>query len=116
MSQPSHVISTFGKPTLLKVGEDPNDPWNSFDTFGESTDLKQQIPHFGLDTGSKRTGPSTHDKPLPQTPVLVKLEEDPNDPWNTFEHFCACTNFEHHVPKSDFHNSVFACADPRNAL
>ena len=34
-SQPAHGISTFGKPMILKVGEDPNDPWNSFDNFGE---------------------------------------------------------------------------------
>ena len=27
-----------------------------------------------------------------QTQVLVKLGEDPNDPWNTFEHICGCTN------------------------
>ena len=115
-SQPSHGISTFGKPMLLKVGEDPNDPWNSFDNSGESTNSKQQVPHFGHDTGPTVPGLSTPDKPLPQTPVLLKLGEDPNDPWNTFEDICGCTNFEHHVPQSDFHTRLYARADPRNAL
>ena len=68
---------------LLKVGEDPNDPWNSFETFGETTDPNQQIPHFGHENGAKPPGLSTYDKPLPQTPVLLKVGEDPNDPWNT---------------------------------
>ena len=116
ITQPSHGISTFGKPMILKVGEDPNDPWNSFETFGESTYPNQQIPHFGHENGPKPPGLSTSDKPLPQTPVLVKVGEDPNDPWNTFEHFCGCTNPEHRMLQTDFQYSLFARADPRNAL
>lgn len=114
--QPSNGLSTFGRPMLLKVGEDLNDPWNSFDTFEEPTDSKQSIPDFGHDIGPKQTGPSTHDKPMPQTPVRLKLGEDPNDLWNTFEQFCGCTNFEHRELQSEFHNSLHTKVDPRNAL
>ena len=51
------------RPTLMKVGEDPNDPWNPCVSV-DVPRVNQSIPRFGHDSGPKQTGCSSNTKPL----------------------------------------------------
>ena len=95
-------------PTLMKVGEDPTDPWNPY-AFVVEPGLEQSIPQFGRNSGQKQTGCSS--KPL-NKPVLLKMGEDPHDPWNICEQLHGCQNLEHQTPQT----SSCIRVDPRNAL
>ena len=92
-------------PTLLKVGEDPYDPWND-----EVCDLGQgsQLPCFGSACNPQQRistfEPTCH-------PTLRKAGELDHDPWNTCEQLYGTLN---HQPDVQPSSSRFV--DTRNAL
>ena len=102
------------RPTLMKVGEDPNDPWNPCVSV-DVPRVNQSIPRFGHDSGPKQTGCSSNTKPL-HTPVFSKLGDDPYDPWNTCEQIHGCINLEHQKLQTMRPLGIHIRVDPRNAL
>ena len=96
-------------PTLLKVGEDPYDPWNLHVCDVEP--CNQPIPHFGGDLEPKQTVGQPNLEPS-NLPVLLKAGEDIHDPWNVHEQLNGFYNFQQRISQSSSCSHV----DPRNAL
>ena len=92
-------------PTLLKVGEDPYDPWND-----EVCDLGQgsQLPCFGSECKPQKRIPTF--EPACQ-PTLTKAGELDHDPWNTREQLYGTWNHQPNVQSSSSR-----VVDTRNAL
>ena len=97
------------RPTLMKVGEDPYDPWNPCVSVEVPHDVNQSIPRFGHDLGRKQTGCFSNTKPL-HTPVLSKLGEDP------YDQIQGCLNLEHQTLQTKRPLHIHIRVDPRNAL
>ena len=100
-----HVPVNF--PTLLKVGEDPYDPWNT-----DACDLEHctQLPCFGGQPQPKHKERFSTFEPNRQ-PILAKAGENDHDPWNTCEQLYGVQNLQPTM-KSFSSNIV----DTRNAL
>ena len=96
-------------PTLLKVGEDPYDPWNPHVCDVEP--CSQPLPHFGGDSEPEQTACPPTLEPLNQ-PVLLKAGEDIHDPWNICEQLHCLYNLQQPTLQS----SSCSFVDPRNAL
>ena len=96
-------------PTLLKVGEDPNDPWNPHVLDVEP--CRQPLPHFGGDSEPKQTDCPPTSKPL-NKPVLLKAGEDIHDPWN----ICDQLHRFYNLQQQTLQTSSCSGVDPRNAL
>ena len=92
-------------PTLLKVGEDPFDPWN--EEVGDF-DQDSQLPCFDKASNPQQWIPTFE----PQNhPTLRKVGELDHDPWNTCEQLNGTLNRQPNVQTS---SSRFV--DTRNAL
>ena len=100
-----HVPVNF--PTLLKVGEDPYDPWNT-----DACDLEHctQLPCFGGQPQPKHKERFSTFEPNRQ-PILAKAGENDHDPWNTCEQLYGVQNLQ---PTKKSFSSNFV--DIRNAL
>ena len=96
-------------PTLMKVGEDPNDPWNHF--VPDVEPYLQPIPHFGSDSEPKQTGHQPNTQPT-NKPVLLKAGEDIHDPWN----ICDQPHRFYNLQQQTLQTSSCSDVDPRNAL
>ena len=100
-----HVPVNFR--TLLKVGEDPYDPWNT-----DACDLEHctQLPCFGGQPQPKHKERFSTFEPNRQ-PILAKAGENDHDPWNTCEQLYGVQNLQ---PTKKSFSSNFV--DIRNAL
>ena len=89
-------------PTLLKVGDDPFDPWNP--PVGDEDYFNTPLPCFGGE--SKPTV-----EPLNQ-PVLLKAGDEVHDPWNIREQLLGFNNLQ----RTTLQYSSSSFVDTRNAL
>ena len=94
-------------PTLLKVGEDPYDPWNT-----DACDFEHctQLPCFGGESKPKPKERFSTFEPNRQ-PILTKAGETDHDPWNTWEQLYGVRN-----PQQTMQSSSSKVVDTRNAL
>ena len=106
---PFHDPPSVNVPTLLKVGEDPYDPWNPHVCDVEPQ--SQPVPTFGRHLEPKPTACPPKPEPFNQ-PVLLKAGEDIHDPWNICEQLHCFYNLQQPTLQSSSCNVV----DPRNAL
>ena len=95
-------------PSLLKVGEDPYDPWNIYEC---DVDSCGPLPCFGV---TPKPNPMDRFSNLePQTKlVLLKAGDDIHDPWNIREQLPGFHNLNQPTKQSSCSNFV----DTRNAL